>query len=213
MAVLVYTEQVEGQFKKSALEVVSYAKAIAKDLNTQLAAISIGDASDEVLKTLGDYGADKILAVRDKNLNAFSNEAYSATIAEAAIKENANLVILSNSFSGKGLAPSISIKLKAAIAAGAVDLPKIEGDKFIIKKPAFSGKAFAFLELLSAKKVISLNPNSYSIVESPTNAIVEEFSINTDLSRLKTSVKEVLRSTNKVSLPDAEIVVSGGRGL
>lgn len=213
MAVLVYTEHVEGQFKKSAFELVSYAKEIARNANTQLVAISIGDVSDETLKTLGSFGADKILITRNDKFKSFSSAAYATIIAEAAKKEDADIVVLLNSFSGKGLAPAVSIKLAAGIAAGAVDIPKTEGGKFIVKKLAFSGKAFAFVELLSSKKVISLNPNSFSVTESVVTPSIEEFDASIDTATPGASVKEVIRSADKVPLPEAEIVVSGGRGL
>ena len=133
MSVLVYTEHIEGQFKKSAFEVVSYAKEIAKMLNEQLIALSIGNISDENLKALSEYGADKILIVREDSLNVFSNKAYTSVIAEAATKENSSFIILSNSFSGKGLAPSLAVSLKAGVVSGAVDLPKSENGKTLVK--------------------------------------------------------------------------------
>jgi electron transfer flavoprotein alpha subunit len=213
MSVLVYTEHIEGQFKKSAFEVVSYAKEIAKMLNEQLITLSIGNISDENLKALSEYGADKILIVREERLNVFSNKAYTSVIAEAATKENSSVIILSNSFSGKGLAPSLAVNLKAGVVSGAVDLPKIENGKTLVKKPVFSGKAFAWVELLSDKKILSLSPNSFTLIESPSSSSIEEFKITLADSDFKTSVKEIVRTTNKVLLPEAEIVVSGGRGL
>lgn len=213
MSVLVYTEHIEGQFKKSAFEVVSYAKEIAKMLNEQLIALSIGNISDENLKALSEYGADKILIVREDSLNVFSNKAYTSVIAEAATKENSSFIILSNSFSGKGLAPSLAVSLKAGVVSGAVDLPKIENGKTLVKKPVFSGKAFAWVELLSDKNILSLSPNSFTLIESPSSSSIEEFKVSLNQSDFKTTVKETVRTTNKVSLPEAEIVVSGGRGL
>ncbi|HEY0055934.1 MAG TPA: electron transfer flavoprotein subunit alpha/FixB family protein [Pedobacter sp.] len=213
MAVLVYTEQVEGTFKKSAFELVAYAKEVAKATNTQVVALAIGNLSDENLKVLSNYGADKILVVRNQNLSSFSNAGYAAFIAEAANKENAHIIILSNSFSGKGLAPALAIKLKAGVVAGAVELPQVSSGRFLVKKLAFSGKAFATVEMLSDKKVISVNPNSFNFQEANTTATIEEFDIELGTELSKTEVKEVIRSTNKVSLPEAEIVVSGGRGL
>lgn len=213
MSVLVYTEHIEGQFKKSAFEVVSYAKEIAKMLNEKLIALSIGNISDENLKALGSYGADKILIVRQEKLKDFSNEAYTSVIAEAATKENSSIVILSNSFSGKGLAPSLAIKMDAGVVSGTVDLPKVEGRKFLIKKPVFSGKAFAWIELSSDKKVLSLSPNSFSLIDSSASPSIEEFEVQLNDIDFKASVKETVRTTNKVPLPEAEIVVSGGRGL
>lgn len=213
MSVLVYTEHIEGQFKKSAFEVVSYAKEIAKMLNEQLIALSIGNISDENLKALSEYGADKILIVREDSLNVFSNKAYTSVIAEAATKENSSFIILSNSFSGKGLAPSLAVSLKAGVVSGAVDLPKIENGKTLVKKPVFSGKAFAWVELLSDKNIVSLSPNSFTLIESPSSSSIEEFKVSLNQSDFKTTVKEIVRTTNKVPLPEAEIVVSGGRGL
>ncbi len=213
MSVLVYTEHIEGQFKKSAFEVVSYAKEIAKMLNEQLIALSIGNISDENLKALSEYGADKILIVREDSLNVFSNKAYTSVIAEAATKENSSFIILSNSFSGKGLAPSLAVSLKAGVVSGAVDLPKIENGKTLVKKPVFSGKAFAWVELLSDKNILSLSPNAFTLIESPSSSSIEEFKVSLNQSDFKTTVKEIVRTTNKVSLPEAEIVVSGGRGL
>ena len=213
MSVLVYTEHIEGQFKKSAFEVVSYAKEIAKMLNEQLIALSIGNISDENLKALSEYGADKILIVREDSLNVFSNKAYTSVIAEAATKENSSFIILSNSFSGKGLAPSLAVSLKAGVVSGAVDLPKTENGKTLVKKPVFSGKAFAWVELLSDKNILSLSPNAFTLIESPSSSSIEELKVSLNQSDFKTTVKEIVRTTNKVSLPEAEIVVSGGRGL
>ena len=115
MSVLVYVEQANGKFKKSVFEAVSYAKAIADKQSTTLTAISIGNVADGELKELGRYGASKTLSVTNDQLNSFVNQAYAAVIAEAALKESANIIVLSNSFSGKGLAPRIAVKLKAGL--------------------------------------------------------------------------------------------------
>ncbi|MES2274772.1 MAG: electron transfer flavoprotein subunit alpha/FixB family protein [Bacteroidota bacterium] len=213
MPVLVYTENAGGKFKKSIFEVVSYARAIADELKTTLTAISIGDVKADELATLGKYGADKILNVSNAKLKSFVNQAYASVVAEAAKSEGADIVVLSNSFSGRGLAPRIGVKLDAGVADGAVSLPDLSGGKFSIKKTAFSGKAFATVELTSAKKVIALTPNSYKVVDKGTAAKVEDFSVDVKESDFKAMLKEIVQSTDKVSLPDAEIVVSGGRGL
>ncbi|HEX8378003.1 MAG TPA: electron transfer flavoprotein subunit alpha/FixB family protein [Pedobacter sp.] len=213
MAVLVYTEQVEGTFKKSAFEIVAYAKEIAKSTNTQVVALSIGEVAEESLKVLANYGADKVLIARNPKLLSFSSAAYAHIIAETAKKEDADIVILSNSFSGKGLAPALAIKLNAGVVAGAVELPQLSSGKFLVKKLAFSGKAFAMVEMLTDKKVISVNPNSFTFSESIATAAIEEFDVELSTELFQTEVKETIRSTNKVSLPEAEIVVSGGRGL
>jgi len=213
MSVLIYTENAEGKFKKSTFEAVSYARAIADQTNTNLVAISIGDVANDQLSLLGKYGADKVLTVSNAQLKNFVNQAYASVIASAAKKEGAQIVVLSNSFSGRGLAPRIGVKLEAGVADGAVALPEIAGDKFTVKKTAFSGKAFATVQLTSTNKVIALVPNSYHVVEKAATGTIEAFSAETKESDFQAVVKEIVRSTDKVSLPDAEIVVSGGRGL
>jgi electron transfer flavoprotein alpha subunit len=213
MSVLVYVEQVEGKFKKSVYEAVSYAKAIADKTGTSLTAISIGNVAAAELGTLGKYGASKVLNVAAEELKTFVNQAYAAVIAEAVAKENAEVVVLSNSFSGKGLAPRIAVKLKAGLVDGAVELPETGNGQFSVKKNAFSGKAFAITTLTSAIKVIALNPNAFGVKESSAEANIESFSPAIKPADLTAVVKEIVRATNKVSLPDAELVVSAGRGL
>lgn len=213
MSVLVYVENADGKFKKSTFEVVSYARAVADLLKTDLQAISIGNVQQEDLSNLGKYGASKVLNVSDDKLKTFNSQAYASVISEAAKKENASVVILANSFSGKGLSPRISVKLQAGLADSAVDLPKVEKDTLIVKKTAFSGKAFAFVALNSAIKIIALNPNSYHLTETGTEAKVEDFQPEIKDTDFRTVVTEIVRATDKVALPDAEVVVSGGRGL
>jgi electron transfer flavoprotein alpha subunit len=213
MSVLVYVENAEGKFKKSIFETVSYAKSIADQLNTNLVAVSIGNVNSSELENLGKYGAQKVLNVNSEQLKSFINQAYAAVIAKAAEKESANIVVLSNSFSGMGLTPRIAVKLNAGIADGAIALPELADNKFIVKKTAFSNKAFAYVELTSENKVISVTPNSYQIIESGSTAAVEDFSVELKDTDLKTLIKEIVRATDKVSLPDAELVVSAGRGL
>ncbi|HWD89099.1 MAG TPA: electron transfer flavoprotein subunit alpha/FixB family protein [Mucilaginibacter sp.] len=213
MSILIYAENAAGKFKKSTFEAVSYARAIADHTNTTLTAISIGDVDAGDLASLGKYGADKVLNVSSAQLKSFVNQAYASVIADAAKKEDANIVVLSNSFSGRGLAPRIGVKLDAGVADGAVALPEISGDKFTVKKTAFSGKAFATVQLTSANKVIALVPNSYKVIEKQGAGTIEDFSPEVKDSDFKALVKDIIQSTDKVSLPDAEIVVSGGRGL
>ncbi|MDP3469979.1 MAG: electron transfer flavoprotein subunit alpha/FixB family protein [Daejeonella sp.] len=213
MSVLVYVENAEGKFKKSIFEVVSYAAAIAEQLKTELIAISIGKVGQDDLTGLGKYGASKVLNVSNDNLKSFVNQAYASIIADAAKKENSTVIVLSNSFSGKGLAPRVAVKLKAGLADSAVDLPEIENDKFLIKKTAFSGKAFAMVELVSAIKVITLNPNSYQVKESGTVGKIEDFAPEFKESDFRTMVTDIVRASDKIALPDAELVVSAGRGM
>ena len=213
MSVLVYVEQVDGKFKKSVFEAVSYAKAIADTQSTSLTAISIGSVEDSEIQNLGTYGASKVLRVTNDQVKDFVNQAYASIIAEAAKSESATIVVLSNSFSGKGLAPRVAVKLQAGLVDGAVELPNFDGGKFIVKKTAFSGKAFAHTELTSDIKVIALNPNAFGTKENPAELAIETYSPTIKSTDFGAIVKEIVRATNKVSLPDAELVVSAGRGL
>ncbi|WP_295655419.1 electron transfer flavoprotein subunit alpha/FixB family protein [uncultured Mucilaginibacter sp.] len=212
MSVLIYAENADGKFKKSIFEAVSYAKAIAAQNNTTLVALSIGNVAAAELSALGKYGAEKVLNVSNDKLKSFVNQAYASVIAEAAKKEGSTIVVLSNSFSGKGLAPRIAVKLGAGLSDGAVSLPDA-GARFTVKKSVFSGKAFAVVELTSENKVVSLTPNSYKLVETGGNATVEDFTSDLKDSDFKTIIKDIVKATDKVSLPDAELVVSAGRGL
>ncbi|WP_448137443.1 electron transfer flavoprotein subunit alpha/FixB family protein [Sphingobacterium siyangense] len=213
MSILVYVENTDGKFKKSAFEVVSYAKSIADNIQTDLVAISIGNVAGDELAGLGKYGASKVLNVDNERLASFVNQAYASIIAEAVKSTGSKILVLSNSFSGKGLAPRIAAKLEAGLADGALELPKINGDKLTVKKTAFSNKAFATLELSSDIKVIALSPNAYETKETGGSTTVETFAPNIDQTDFTTMVKEIVRATDKVSLPEAEIVVSAGRGL
>jgi electron transfer flavoprotein alpha subunit len=213
MSVLVYVENADGKFKKSTFEVVSYAKAVADQLNTNVVAVSIGNVSSEDLNNLGKFGATKVLNVSNEKLKTFVNQAYASIIAEAAKSEKSNVIVLANSFTGKGLAPRVAVKLRAGLADNAVELPETSNGTFIVKKTAFSGKAFAHVELTSEIKIIALNPNSYRVVDNGGVAEVTDFQPPVNESDFKTMVKEIVRATDKVSLPEAELVVSGGRGM
>ena len=213
MSVLVYVENAEGKFKKSSFEVISYASAVAELLKTDLVALSIGKVSQDDLSGLGKFGASRVLNAANDQLKAFVNQAYASVIADAAKKEGATVVVLANSFSGKGLAPRVAIKLQAGLADSAVELPILENEKFSVKKTAFSGKAFANVDLLSPVKVIALNPNSYQIKEIEASSKVENFDTEIKDSDLRTVVTETIRASDKIALPDAELVVSAGRGL
>lgn len=212
MSVLVYCENAGGKFKKSTFEVVSYAAEIASMLGMPLNALSIGDVGESELSILSKYGASKILTVTNDKLKKFVNMAYASVIADAAKSEGAKVVVLSNSFSGKGLAPRLAVKLEAGLVDGAIALPDISGG-FKVRKSAFSGKAFADVEISSEVKVITLIPNSYKVVDKPQSANIIPFNPQLNEKSFSEMVKEIVRAADKVSLPEAELVVSAGRGL
>ncbi|RLD61347.1 MAG: electron transfer flavoprotein subunit alpha/FixB family protein [Bacteroidetes bacterium] len=212
MSVLVYTENWDGKFKKLSYELVSYATALAKELGVSATALSIGNVDDEELKSLGNYGASKIISVADDRLANLVNSAYSKVIAQVAEKEDAVVIVFSNNFGGKALAPGVSVKLKAGMVAGVTALPS-STEPFTVKKAVFTGKAYANVIVKSDKKVLSLARNSFGISETDNNAVVETFAPELSDADFRTSVKDVTKVTGKVLLTDAEIVISGGRGM
>jgi len=213
MSVLVYIENSEGTFKKSAFEALSYAKEVSSLSNQDVIALSIGKVDAAELEKVGQYGVVQVINVDTDQLGQFVNQAYASVIAEVATSKSANTVILANTFSGKGLAPRVAAKLDAALAVAATSLPTISGDTWTIKRTVFSSKAIATEELTAAKRVISLSPNAFEVKENPVSVNIEAFQANVSSGDLSTVIKEIVRATDKISLPEAEIVVSAGRGL
>ena len=212
MSVLVYTENWEGKFKKLSFELVSYAKQIAEQSGTSVTALSIGNVDEVELQKLGNYGADKVLNASDDRLKVLINKAYASVIAQAADKEGANVIIFANNFTGKALSPRVSVKLKAGIASGVNAVPS-SFDPFTVSKKVFTGKAFANVVINTEKKILTLFQNSVDIKETAGSVSVEGFSPALDDADFATKVLDVNKVTGKVLLSDAEVVVSGGRGL
>jgi electron transfer flavoprotein alpha subunit len=210
MAVLVFTENWDGKFKKSSFELVSYASHVAGMMNTTATVLSLGKVEKSELEKLGRYGAGKIINGVGENLGIFDSQAYSRIISDIATKEGATVVILSNNNTGKALAPRISARLKAGLGASVSKLP-ISISPFVVYKRAFSGNAFAHLTIRTDIKIITLAQNSFEIIEKNAGAPIENIAIQLD--GVKTQVKEVMKQSGKILLTDADIVVSGGRGM
>ena len=207
MSILVYTESENGKFKKAALEVVSYAKAIADQMGTTVTAVAV-NANDT--EALGNYGASKVLLVKDDSLDAFNAKKYAAILEDAAKKESSKVVVVSASANSKYLAPLLAVGLEAGYVSNVVAAPS-SVSPFTVKRSAFTNKAFANTEITTDVKIVGLSNNSFGLVESGGSASVEDFSPSIPESGVK--VESVDKATDKVSIADAEIVVSGGRGL
>lgn len=212
MSVLVFTENWDGKFKKSSYELVSYAASVARMLGTTATALSVGDVTGEELRALGNYGASKILSASGAHLKNLDNQTYTYVISEAAAKEGAKIIILSNNNTGKAIAPRLSVRLKAGVGSGVSKLP-LNLDPFTIYKRSYSGNAYAHVVIKSDVKILTLAQNSFEISTTPNNAAIENINIAVDGSLLKTEVKDVQKQTGKILLTDADIVVSGGRGM
>lgn len=208
MSVLVYTESEGGKFKKIALEAVSYAKGIADMMGTQVTAISINGGDNN---ELGNYGASKVLEVSNSALETFNAEAYADAIAQAAKHESAEVVIVSSSANAKYLAPLLAVNLEAGYVPNVTELPS-SSSPFKLKHSVFTNKAFSVTEINTGTKVVGLAKNAFGLKENPTTASSEDFSPNLDGNNA-VNVVSVDKATDKVTIADAEIVVSGGRGL
>lgn len=212
MAVLVYTENWDGSFKKLSFELVSYGANLANMLGKPLVVLSIGNVASAELEKLGNYGARRILSLADPALQVFDSQAYTEAIAQVATREKAEVVVLSNNNLGKAVAPRLSVKLKAGLGAGISKLP-LSTSPFVVYKRAFSGNAFAHVEIKTPVRILTLAQNSFGLVENPGTPSIETISVVIDSALVKTSVSEVQKQTGKLLLTDAEIVVSGGRGM
>lgn len=209
MSVLVYTESEEGKFKKTAFEVASYAKGVADMLGTDVTAVSF---NAENTADLGKYGVKKTLKVSDEKLQKFNAKAYADAIKQAAEKEGSKVIILSQSANAKYLAPLLAVQLEAGYASNVVALP--EGTEPLqVKRTAFTNKAFSFTTLSTDVKILGLSKNAFGLKESETETSDEDFSPSLSEGDFDINVVSVDKAADKVTIADAEIVVSGGRGM
>ncbi|MBC5840957.1 electron transfer flavoprotein subunit alpha/FixB family protein [Flavobacterium sp. F-380] len=209
MSILIYAESAEGKFKKVAFELASYAKKVAESLGTTVTALTInaGDVSE-----LSTYGVDKVLKVSNDKLAGFTAKAYADVIKQAAEKEGAKLVLLSSTTDSIYLSSLTAVALNAGYASNVVGLP-ISTSPFQVKRTAFSNKAFNITEIDTEVKVLGLAKNSYGIFENPTSTTEEDFSPTIGDNDFGVKVESVEKVSGKVSIADAEVVVSAGRGL
>ena len=209
MSILLYAEYAEGKFRKVAFELASYAKKVADSLGTTVTAVTVnaGDVSE-----LSKYGVDKVIKVTNETLAGFSAKAYADVIQQAAQKENAKLILLSSTTDSIYLAPLVAVSLEAGFVSNVVGLP-LNTAPFQVKRTAFSNKAFNTTEIETDIKILGLAKNSYGIFENSSTLTEEDFNPTLEESDFNVKIESVEKVTGKVSLADAEIVVSGGRGL
>ncbi|MEP7164780.1 MAG: electron transfer flavoprotein subunit alpha/FixB family protein [Ferruginibacter sp.] len=207
--VLVFLDQADGHIKKSSFEAASYAAKVAEQTGSTAEAIVLGTVKDD-LASIGNYGIKKVHTVTDASLNNLDAQVYTKIIAQAAEATGADVIIFSNNSSGKSIAARLSVRMKAGLVSGAIALPDLSHG-FAVRKTVFSGKAFANIAVTSAKKIIALNPNSFSIVTGSGTAEVVPFAATIDAAKIE--VTNVNKVVGEVPLSEAEIVVSGGRGL
>lgn len=209
MSVLIYIDTAEGHVKKASLEALTYGTDLATQLNTSAEAVVLGTVNED-LASLGKYGIKKIHHATDESLNQFDAQAFTKAIAKTVDTTGANVIVFSNTSNGKAIAPRLSARLKAGLVSGALALPNTTNG-FVVKKSVFSGKAFANISINTDIKIISLNPNAYKI--TATDGSSEVVTFNADVATTKVKVIGTTKASGDVPLTEAEIVVSGGRGL
>lgn len=209
MSVLIYAESNEGKFKKTTLELASYAKKVAESLGTTVTAVTI---NTEDVAELGKYGVDKILKVSQPQLDKFNAKAYADVIKQAAEKEGSKVVVLTSTTNSLYAAPIVAVNLDAGYASNVVALP-VSTSPFQVKRNAFSNKAFDVTEITSDTKVLASAKNSFGVVEASASAATEDFNPSLNDADFGVKVENIEKVTGKVTIADAEVVVSGGRGL
>ena len=209
MSVLIFIDHSDGNVKKSSLEALSYGAKIAEQTGSSAEGILLGTVTED-LSALGKFGVKKIYQVNNEILNHLDSQVFTNILAEAANELGAKVIVFSNNLTGKAVAPRLSAKLKAGLVSGAVALPGTSNG-FVVKKNVFSGKAFANISIATDIKIISLNPNSYHVAAGEGTA--EVMALNINVESPKTKIISTQKASGEVPLTEADIVVSGGRGL
>lgn len=214
MSVLVFIECADGKVKKSSFEAAFYGSQVAAALGTTATGVAIGEVATDALKTLGQYGLTNVLFNHEPRLKDFVSQAYTKVVAAAAEKENASVIIVSNTNIGSGIGARLAARLQASYATNVVALPEIAGDALKVRKSVFSGKAFAEEILTAANKIIAVKKNAIDVTASgSTEAAIVDFTTDLTETDFAGAPKETIRATGDVLLTEADIVVSGGRGM
>lgn len=210
MSVLIFVETSEGKIKPSSLEATAYGAKVAEMTGSEAVALVLGEAQE--LETLGAYGAAKVLQVPDARLNVGVIQAYSSAIAQVFEQINAKILVLAKSSLADAVAARLAGKLKAGLASNVSELPTLS-DGFVVKRSIYTGKAFAYTTISSERKILAIKKNIIALAPTDAKAHVESISVNLSDSDFGVTITSTEKATGTVSLPEANLVVSGGRGL
>jgi electron transfer flavoprotein alpha subunit len=208
MVILVFVECADGKVKKTSIEAVSYAHA----MGGQIVAIVLSDAEKSELEALGTYGASKVLHATDDKLKKGIIQAYASVLAKAMEEESADVLVIANSSLGTPVAARVAVKVKASLASNVMSLPDTSSG-FIVKRSIYSGKAFSFVEMKNQKKVLVLKKNAADIKEVGNKVGVTPYAVSVSDADLGVTITSSEQATGEILLPEANIVVSGGRGM
>jgi electron transfer flavoprotein alpha subunit len=208
MPILVFVESAEGKIKKTSLEAVAYAHAMGGPVT----AIALGSADKSELENLGKYGAQKVLHAADEKLNKGVVQVYASALAKALQDEQADILVIANSSLGTPIAARVAARVGASLASNIVALPNMTSG-FLVKRSIYSGKAFAWVELKNQKKVLGLKKNAADLKEVGSAVQITPYSVPLSDADFTVTITSSEQATGEVLLPEANIVVSGGRGM
>lgn len=208
MVILVFVECADGKVKKTSIEAVSYAHA----MGGQVVAIALSDAEKSELEALGRYGASKVLHATDERLKKGIIQAYASALAKAMQEESADILVTANSSLGTPVAARVAVKVGASLASNVMSLPDTTSG-FVVKRSIYSGKAFSYVELKNPKKVLVLKKNAADVKEVGSDIQVTPFAVSVSDADFGVTITSSEQTTGEVLLPEANIVVSGGRGM
>ena len=209
MAVLVFAESDNGKYKKSSFEAISYGRDLADQLNTSCIAISIGYKGSE---NLGQFGAHQEVNIDGECYQSFNPNVFAKAISEVAIQCDGQIMILSQTYTGKSIAPILAIKQDSALVTGVIGMASTTGS-FEVKTTAFSNKAVAHVQVNQVKKTLTVIPNSYQINSYSQSSEVLKLNISVSDEDVDTEIIQTQKETGKIALTEAELVISAGRGL
>ncbi|TAE48529.1 MAG: electron transfer flavoprotein subunit alpha/FixB family protein [Cytophagales bacterium] len=213
MSILVFVEVADKEIRGSSLEAVGYGAELAKMTNSTAVALVIGnEASAEQIVKIGNYGISKVLHINDSRLNAGNIQAYSNAIVQGLDKENATIFIYAKSSLGDAVAARVAAQKKASFATNVVELPNLSNG-FLVKKAVYTGKAFQYITLNGENKILAIKKGAFVGQITDDNANVEVFSPQLLDNDFAVKVTKTDKVTGELLLPEADLVVSGGRGL
>jgi electron transfer flavoprotein alpha subunit len=212
MSILVYIEQAEGAIKKTSLEAISFAKALAEKEGSEVTAVALGTVDQSELAKAGSAGASKVLHVNDEKLNAGVIQAHASAVAQAFEKEAANTLVLAKSSLGDAVAARLAIRLNAGLVSNVTELPDTTNG-YKVKRSIYTGKAFAETNLSTENKILAVKKNAIDLKTDGADAQVESFEVQLGDEEFAAKITSTDQATGDVLLPEADIVVSGGRGM
>ncbi|HEV7347272.1 electron transfer flavoprotein subunit alpha/FixB family protein [Telluribacter sp.] len=212
MSVLVFVEIDNGSIKKASQEAIAYGAEVAKMLNASTTVLALGTVEESVLSQAGTFGANKVLHAADPKLTHENSMAFADVVAQAAQKEGSKVIVMAKSGLGDAVAARTAAKLKASVISGVTELPDLNGG-FKVKRSIYTGKAFATVDIKSEIKILAIQKNAIEATETGASATVEAFSPTLSDANFVAKVTDVEKSNAELSLSDADIIVSGGRGM